>query len=221
MKSKTIQELASKLNKTPTSECPTIYLLEATEDLPGQNSVARIGGKPIGVTPKTWPKFKRKHMEHLITLDLDEMPELKTGALSNTRAIALFISDRVENEAFEPSTKETAVVVLSQEDIENGEISPALRDNQVPARSYKITPVKVPPQVFDDLPEDQEESELGKLKDAILFSSGYAGGRPSWLQFEEHEGHFLFQFDETLADVNLGDAGVMYVFTDTAFWQCN
>lgn len=160
-------------------------------------------------------------MEHLITLDLDEMPELKAGTLFNARAVALFISDIIENEAFEPSTKETAVVILSEDDIKNGELSPTLRDNQSPPSCYKVTPVKVPLCVFDELPEDQEESELGKLKDAIFSSSGYAGSSPSWLQYEEHEGHFLFQFDESLVDVNLGDAGVMYAFTDVAFWQCH
>lgn len=221
MKNQTIQELASKFNDSPNQKSTTIYLLEATENLPQSNSVSRIGGKPIGLTPKTWPKFKRKYMEHLITLDLDEMPELKTGRLSDSRAIALFISDKIENEAFAPSTKETAIVILSEDDIKNGELSPTLRDNQLPQSCYKVTPVKVPLCVFDELPDDQEESELGKLKAALFSSSGYAGGSPSWLQYEEHEGHFLFQFDESLVDVNLGDAGVMYVFTDTAFWQCH
>lgn len=29
------------------------------------------------------------------------------------------------------------------------------------------------------------------------------------------------QFDEGFVDVNLGDMGVMYVFEDSAFWQCH
>jgi hypothetical protein len=29
------------------------------------------------------------------------------------------------------------------------------------------------------------------------------------------------QFDERFVDVNLGDKGRMYVYADTAFWQCS
>jgi hypothetical protein len=40
------------------------------------------------------------------------------------------------------------------------------------------------------------------------------------MQGDEYEGPLLVQFDESLVPMNLGDAGVMYVFPDTAFWQC-
>ena len=51
---------------------------------------------------------------------------------------------------------------------------------------------------------------------------GRALGFPIWLQGDEDSGgEFLFQFDEALAYTNLGDSGVMYVFDDTAFWQCH
>jgi hypothetical protein len=33
-------------------------------------------------------------------------------------------------------------------------------------------------------------------------------------------GAFCLQFDESFADVNLGDCGVMYVFGDDAYYQC-
>lgn len=33
-------------------------------------------------------------------------------------------------------------------------------------------------------------------------------------------GGFLLQLDEAFCPINLGDQGVMYVFGDTAFWQC-
>ncbi len=60
------------------------------------------------------------------------------------------------------------------------------------------------------------------LGSAIYGASARAGGSPIWLQGEEHDdGGFLLQFDESFANVNLGDCGVMYAFTDTQFWQCH
>jgi hypothetical protein len=218
---KQIRELSSKLLATPDVRPTTIYFLEAIDKRPSPDSVARIGGKPIGITPDTWPLFDGKPMEHLITLDLAELPELKTGALADARAVALFIGDRMENEAYEPGTKETSIIVLSQDDIDKGEPPTSLRESGEPASRYEVTPVRVPASVFDDPHEEEEESPLHELRSAIYSSSCYAGGKPLWLQFAEHEGHFLFQFDESFIDVNLGDAGVMYVFTDTAFWQCH
>ncbi|MGN6104092.1 MAG: hypothetical protein ACTHU0_03240 [Kofleriaceae bacterium] len=32
---------------------------------------------------------------------------------------------------------------------------------------------------------------------------------------------FLFQFNDDLVDVHLGDAGRMYVFEDGAYWICH
>ena len=46
-------------------------------------------------------------------------------------------------------------------------------------------------------------------------------GSPLWLQDSEHWGFLLMQFDEGFVDINLGDSGVMYVFSDTQFWQCH
>ncbi len=48
-----------------------------------------------------------------------------------------------------------------------------------------------------------------------------AGGEPLWLQGEEYGGEFLLQFDEGFANVNLGDCGIMFVFSDEQFWQCH
>jgi hypothetical protein len=211
-----IRELSSKLIALPNANPITIYLLEAVNKEPSPNLVARIGGSPIGITSDTWPRFNGKPMEHLITVDLEEMPELKTGTLASARAVALFIDDRMENEV-------ASIIVLSQDEISKGEPSINLRVSDEPASCYKITPVKVPEAVFDDFQIEGGESPLEKLRGAIFSTSipGYAAGKPLWLQGKEHEGHFLFQFDESFIDVNLGDAGVMYVFTDTALWQCH
>lgn len=214
-----IRELAAEVQENTDANLLTLYILEAVGQPPTATSVARIGGVPIGITPATWPRLNGLPMAHLLTIDLDEMPELKTDTLANARAVALFISDRIENEAFEPHTPETVLIALSQDDINQGEPSEMLREDD-PASSYQLTPIKVPENVFDEPEDYDEESPLEQLRNAV-FSASYAAGRPLWLQSEEHEGHFLLQFDEAFIDTNLGDAGVMYVFADTAFWQCH
>lgn len=213
-----IQQLASEILATSASKPTTLYLLEATGAALAPGSVARLDGNPIGVSPDAWPEFNGKPMEHLITVDLQAMPDLQTGAFANTRAIALFISDRLMNEAYAPNTQETAIIALSQADIDNGELAHNPHENTKAASAYRVTAVQVPESVFDES-LDTEETPLAKLRDA-LFARSYAGGKPLWLQFDEHQGHFLWQFDEMLIDANLGGAGVMYVFADCAFWQC-
>lgn len=214
-----IRELSWQLLEETDANPVTVYLLEAVDEPVPPSSVARRGGNPIGISRENWPLFKNRPMEHLITLDLEAMPALKTDILVNARAVALFVSDRMDNQAFEPGTQETMIISLLQDDIDNGEPSFILRKNEEQASAYNIIPVLVPEAVFDNSGEYEEDHPLEKLKNAI-FSKSYAAGRPLWLQREEHDGHFLFQFDESLIDLNLGDEGVMYVFTDTAFWQC-
>ncbi len=69
--------------------------------------------------------------------------------------------------------------------------------------------------------DEPGEPKLRALWSKLYDAGAYAGGQPMWLQYPEHEGHFVLQFDESFIDINLGDAGVMYVFADTAFWQCH
>lgn len=213
-----IRELTAKVLETTDSNLLTIYIAEAIDQEPAATTVARIGGVPLGITPMTWPRLNGLPMAHLLTIDLDDMPELKTDTLANARAVALFISDRIDNGAYEPHTPETVLIALSQDDIDQGEPSETLRESDQ-ASGYQLTPVKVPESIFDEPEEYDEENPLEQLRNAV-FSASYAAGKPLWLQGDEYNGHFLLQFDEAFINMNLGDAGVMYVFADTAFWQC-
>jgi hypothetical protein len=57
----------------------------------------------------------------------------------------------------------------------------------------------------------------------VYGSAGFVGGGPLWLQDGDPgvDPSFLFQFDESLASINLGDSGVMYVFEGGIDWQCH
>ena len=158
-------------------------------------------------------------MQHVLTLDLAALPALRTGELANVRAVALFVSDFEDNQAFRPYTQESTVILLSEVDIQQGEPHDILNQHQGEAQSYQIQPVTIPVGLFNIFGKSEKPGALRELKD-LLYTTSYAGGKPLWMQGNEHDGHFLCQFDESFVEMNLGDAGIMYVFTDTAFWQC-
>ena len=68
--------------------------------------------------------------------------------------------------------------------------------------------------------ETSDDAISNRLYEELGRANCRAGGLPLWIQGEDHVGDFLLQFDDGFVDVNLGDAGVMYVFTDRQFWQC-
>ena len=67
------------------------------------------------------------------------------------------------------------------------------------------------------------EGELLQVRRIVYSSQGYALGEPLWLQGDDEgfDPDFLFQFDEGLCHINLGDSGVMYVFGRSIVWQCH
>ena len=198
-----------------------IYLLEPTEEL-AKRGLTRAGGKAIGVSEEAWPECSGEPMQHVLTLDLDELPLMRTrrAALAGARALAVFVPNRETGESNDQGT----IRLLSQADVEtHGE------RGRVPfgerARRIQVTPVEVPEMVF--LPEERWDApgaDLGTLtalRDLISGAPGRALGRPCWLQGDyndyeddEREGRFLLQLDERLVELNLGDSGILYVFED-------
>lgn len=183
--------------------------LERIDGTPGPREINRIGGKPIGVDAKSWPRHEGKALSHLVTVDL---ATLDLPFVPKNRALAVFCLDPDDNEAFEPNNPYTRVVLLSAQDIGKGEPAEVPEHAQLPA--YRL-----------------ETSALDGE------SRTYFGGAPKWIQGDPTRdagddfvqsmqkamemGGFYLQFDERLVPMNLGDAGVMYVFERTAFWQCH
>jgi len=100
---------------------------------------------------------------------------------------------------------------------------------------FNVVPFKVPVIIFGnpnaeyfdsekefaDIPEPLK-TKLNELHKKVYGLNARVGGNPQWLQYNEgDEFSFIMQFDEGFADVNLGDCGLMYVYTDDAFWQCH
>jgi len=149
-------------------------------------------------------------------MDLDTMPELRAQVSCDDggkpRAVSVFCMNPDDNEAYEAGTDETWVLVSSEAQVAAAAEPPAEVTMLDPER-FEAVAVNVSPHVW--------KSRSSDLRSEIYRCSGRALGEPIWLQSPEHFGSFLCQFDEGFVSMNLGDTGVMYVFSDTAFWQCH
>jgi len=182
--------------------------LKRLDGTPAATEVNRIGGKPIGIDHKSWPMHEGKAMTHLLTIDLHT---LDLPFVPKNRGLAVFCLNPDNNEAHAANSPYTRVVLISPHDIKRGEPEQMPEHPMLAASRLETGPLNA-----------QE-------------TSTYFGGVPKWVQgdptdgadFTEglsdaiERGGFYCQFDENLVPMNLGDAGVMYVFERTAFWQCH
>lgn len=173
---------------------------------------SRIGGPGVELGARHPTFVNGGRMTHIVTLATAEVPTL-AEAYPDAAAVALYVFEPRSNEAFEPFARDAAVVALSWEELAGPPAASTRED--LPPRAVTVEHLAVPAAAFGD----SEGAALEAVRAAIFAAPGRAGGAPIWVQAPQHTGTFLFQFDEQLADLNLGDAGVMYVFVDTAFWQ--
>lgn len=222
---KDIKLNAHTIIEVSSSKVVRAYVLENLHQLPNDNDINRTCGSPIGVNEQIWPMHEGKKMDHVITLDLDTVPQLKSQFSLGTRAIALFVSCLLDNEAFTAGNKETVLLELTEEDLKLGVVESTKifegGDITFENSTFLVHEIDLPAEVFDDAIYDRDEDDPIALLYEQLCECGLAAGRALWLQGEEYQGEIILQFDEGLVDMNLGDAGVMYVFKDTAFWQCH
>jgi hypothetical protein len=180
--------------------------------------ISRIGGPPVGVDDARWPRTAgpgtRRPMQHVLTLAAADLggARLPGGAA----AVALFVRDPDHNAASAPHHPDAHVRLLTAAALRKGEYAGELPPGSLPAGALKVKAVDVPRAVFD---ERDQRRELAAPRRALRRAAGFALGGPLWLQDPEHDGAFVLQFRSSLARMNLGDGGVMFVFSDTAFWQ--
>ena len=224
MNIKEFKALVEKAIKQSALDPVKAYLLEVQNRLPDKNDVNRIAGSPIGVSDSSWPVYKNQKMFHLFTLDLNDTEDLKKYFPMNTRAISLFISDIIHNEAFSPGNDQTKLLKLTDADVSTGCITAGPEydeDFRSPEEStFAVHEILFPAEVFENFDcYDDLSQPIQDVLDNLEWT--IAGGKPIWLQGKEHHDDVLVQFDELFVDINLGDGGVMYVYEDTAFWQCH
>ena len=209
-------EIKHKINK---EKSETIYILTLGDITP--ITLSKIGGIPVGVNKKNYPMYDKNPMSHVWTLDLNDMPLLQKN-YPDKRAISLYISDYVDNEAYSPDTSETKVLFLSQKDIDERELDIDSVNTMV-ENSITITPINIPKGLLEeDISTTDKESWQAMLYSGI-YNTNYASGSPIWMQGDEYgSDYFICQFDNSLEkedELNIA-YGIMYVFEDTAFWQC-
>lgn len=211
--SEKIREAAEALGRDT-----TITILTAHARPP--SGVSRVGGPGVDLGERQPRSGDGRAMTHIWTLATADVPTL-AAAYPGAAAVALYILDPQENEAWEPDNGFTALLPLTADDLARAEAEPTEQD--LSPADVTAEQIAVASAAFDDGYYDDESDDAPRrqLRGAIYNANARAGGAPIWLQSDEHDGHFLLQFDEGFASVNLGDCGVMYVFTDQQFWQCH
>ncbi len=179
-------------------------------DLP-PTSFARVGGLPPGIDAAAWPRHDDAPMVHLFTLDF-------TGTAAIARTMSVFCARPELNEASEPGTAWTAVIWRTAAEASRpGEAPEGLTPR--PAKGLEAVAIAVPANVWTE-----RSGAVGRLRDALYALPARVFGRPQWLQGPEDDDDddgFIMQFDADFVSINLGDSGIMYVFEETAFWQCH
>jgi len=198
----------------PNDKTVPIYALRKLDTPPAQPTLNRIGGLPPGIAAERWPTHADEPMVHLFTLDLDAMPELKSQC-DGRRSLSVFCWSPELNEAFAPGSRQTAVCFSTDDQVITACHAPK-EANVRRSKPFEAIRIEVPSRVFRS-----HTGSLSELREAIYCLSGRVLGDPIWLQDNESGWRFIMQFDEGFADVNLGDAGVMYVFENDAFFQCH
>lgn len=201
--------------------CVAVYYLSSDDEAePAAGELMRVGGAPVGfASAEAFPVGESgERMEHIVTFDLAKLPLLAARLPQGLRALSLFVADPQENEAYSPASGCSAWVMLTAEQVAQNAQPCADYEPYTQARAVRCEEVQVPIACFERLPAHVLMKELQK---ELFNAPCYLLGAPIWLQGKEGEDEdFLGQFDEKFADINLGDCGVMYLFKDTAFWQC-
>jgi antitoxin component YwqK of YwqJK toxin-antitoxin module len=196
---------AAKKSKKDESE--EIYLLRRVRRAEG---LRRIGGVAPGVGLDRWPHRDGKPMAHVVTLDLASLPAL-ASRFPGARALSLFMAEPRRNGAYVPGNDWTALVRSDEAQLAGEAAAPSGLE-LLPEAGYEVVPTSVPSKVW---------ARSSELRSQLHQVGARVGGRPTWVQDPAHRGALVMQLDESFAPLNLGDAGVLYVFEDTAFWQCH
>lgn len=195
------------------AQCDVRILQTDYTTVPEVGSLGRVGGIPQGVSLERWPTAfddgdldaAPTPMLHLLSIAVADLPHQFPRGV---RAIAVFINSAEMNSAAEPHSEDAAVLLINDDDLAGGQAT-------VPSN-------------WVVLPEGLLRHEPAReLTHQALGVSPIAALKPRWLQAPEYdESRFVLQFGEDFLhlpdryDGIFGDTGTLFVFEDTAFWQC-
>jgi hypothetical protein len=142
--------------------------------------------------------------EHILTIDLEEVPELRTR-FPDARAISLFAPSPEHGDAWDRARLRPVPLTCS-----------------APADGTPISVIglEVPSALFDSK-KTSDDPPLKELRGLVFNRPGYLLGEPMFIQDDEGSGAgFVMQLSERIGDLNLGDSGSLYVFEGDTFMQC-
>lgn len=198
-----------------------IYLLQRrdlNEEVPearaGSFSFSRGAGPVVPEASKAddkkeaAPSKRRKgrskgDAEHILTLDLEEIPELKPR-FPDARAISLFAPDPEHGDGWDAAELRA---------IPAGATAPAGKN------PLTVMPIEVPTAIFESR-ACQDQPTLKEIRGLVFNQPGYVLGEPMYIQDDEGGFDFVMQLAEQIGGLNLGDSGSLYVFEHGSFMQC-
>ena len=185
-----------------------VYLLERDGDdgySAKAGTLSRIGGSVPGLPDKDSPTLNEEPMTPVLTLDLDEIPELGQ-AYPDARLLVLFHPDP---EGGEDAEDASLVPVPRTQAAEGGD-----------GARLAITPIDLPEAMF--VGSGGDDPDIQDLRRLLYQCGGHVFGGPLWIQEEQGDsGSFLFQINDGLCDLNLGDVGSLYAMRGYFVFQCH
>lgn len=142
--------------------------------------------------------------EHILTLDLEEIPEL-ARRFPGARAVSLRAPFPEVGDSWEKAR-----------------LVPVPPTGTAPAdgTAISIVPLDVPSAIFDHALA-REDARLKEIRGLVFNRPGYVLGEPMFIQDDDGDGPgFVMQLGDRIGDLNLGDSGSLYVFEGATFMQC-
>lgn len=190
-----------------------------TPTSPGAKTINRLFGPPIGIDIKQWPKKGKAKLEHVITLETRLLSDAARASLPDkAAAVAVFV------DSIQAGFERGVVVPLTKAQLAKGATAVTKGEGSIEA-GYALDAIRIsiPARVFQGGKKTGTLFELRRLLDrGDLLMPDRAS--PNWIQDppQRDPGSFLFDLDQDFAnELNLGDAGRMYVFDETAIMQCH
>ncbi len=166
-------------------------------------SLTLFGG-PAPVAARARPRSSR----HVLTVDLRDAPELGSR-FPGARAVSLFMPREPD---LDSEDEEDAYFWRG---FTEAEVAAALAGLAKRKRTLVVHRCSVPSSMFED---DGDEA----LRGALVHFPGYLLGGPITIQEDtaSKDPTFMAQLGEDF-DLPLGDAGLLYSYTDHATWDCH
>ncbi len=196
----------------------TVYLAELAA---GGQAVEDAGGNRVlgrGCLAEQAPRFARKPMVHVLTLDLSQVPGVTRG-YGAARAVSVYVHNLEEYSGLELGEKETRVVPSLEE--------PAADADGIP---FLLHPVVVPAVATLGGDDDAalrgllskrapttSQKQLQRLRKLLhAWAPGYVGGHGPIGADRPDYGHFLLQWRD-IPGLNLGDGRRLIVYEEGGF----